>query len=234
MSFWKKNGDGSFTPADDKKLDDVEFKPEVFKTELSTEFKTLLAEQETKHQETMKPLLDMAASINKDREDRAEAQRKAAETKRTEDSTITDEDFLLDPMGSVDKKLSGTNTAVRMLAARMAKQDTLGEKEYYHGEIKSKVDAMLAAQTLEAQMRPDVVENCYKLVMFDHMKDISDGKIKARNSAGTFEGGSTGAPSGTKSEGAEESMTAEEKLVASRMGVSEKDWISSRKELQYV
>lgn len=234
MSFWKKNTDGSFTPADEKGLKDVEFKPEVFKTELSTEFKTLLSEQETKHQETLKPLLDMAASINKEREDRAEAARKASETKTREDNTITDEDFLLDPMGSVDKKLSGTNTAVKMLAARMAKQDTLAEKEYYHGDIKSKVDAMLAAQTVESQMRPDVIENCYKLVMFDHMKDINDGKIKARNSAGTFEGGSTGAHSGTKAEGAEESMTAEEKLVASRMGVSEKDWISSRKELQYV
>ena len=215
-----------------EKLDDVEFKPEKLKEELTTSFKTSLTEMQAAQDEKMRPILEMAAAMAQERADRAEAARVAA-ANANKGPEVTAEDFMLDPADAVSRMNRGTNTAVKMLAAKMNKQDALADKEYYHGDIKSKVDAMISQQTLDAQCRADVVENCYKLVMFDHMKDIQEGKIKSRNSANVFDSNSSSGNSG-KSEGESETLNADEKLVAKRMGISEKDWITSRRQLEYV
>jgi hypothetical protein len=234
MAFWKKMVDGSFKPADDNDNSDIEFKPEKLKEDITNEVKSSLSAFETKNNETLKPILEMAAQIKADRESRAEAARKAEENKNNKENEVTSEDFMLDPAEAVRRQMQGTNTAVMMLAARAALRETLEDKEYYYGDIKQKVDAMVAQQPLPSQCRADVIQNAYKLVMFDHMKEVQEGKIKARNTSAIFEGGSTGGHDGKKADDANESMTADEKLVASKMGISDKDWISSRRELSYV
>lgn len=227
---WYRREDGSMTEGN--KLADVEFKPEQLKEELTTSFKTSLTEMQTAQDEKMKPLLEMAAAIAQERSDRAEAARVAAAAKN-KGPEVTAEDFMLDPADAVSRMQHGTNTAVKMLAAKMNKQDALQDKEYYHGDIKTKVDAMIASQSLDNQCRADVVENCYKLVMFDHMKDINEGKIKSRTSANVFESSSATGNNGESKESADV-LTAEEKQVAKRMNISEKDWAKSKRELTYV
>src|SRR6202166_836159 len=233
MSFWKKRADGSMEPADSNSLADIEFKPEQLESKITENFTSALQKFREEQAEANKPLLEMAAAIQAERAERVASAQRVRDAKNQEDNQVSAEDYLLDPEAATRKQLQPVARATMMLAAKMAKQETLGEKEYYHGDIKSKIDAMLANQPLEPQTRADVIENCYKLVMFDHMDAVRDGKIKSRNTSTIFEGGSTGAHS-AKTEGDGETMTSEEKNIAKLMDISEKDWISSRKEIQYV
>lgn len=230
---WIRKSDGQMTATDETSLRDVEFKPEEFRKELGTEIESKFGAFQTELTTRMKPMEELAAAIQLERTERVAAEKRAKERKEKDENEVTDEDFLLDPARAVENKMRGTNTAVMMLAARMAKQETLESKEYYHGDIKSKVDAMLSQQPLNQQTRADVIENCYKLVMYDHMKDIQEGKIKSRTSGTSFQNTGTGGHSAKTGEDLE-TMTADEKQMAKNMGLTEKDWISSRKELTYV
>lgn len=230
---WFRRGDGQLQPGDKDKLDDVEFSPEKLKTEITTEFKTQLDASTTAQDAKFKPLFAMAEQIQADRDERKKQADDAAKKKTAEENELGTDDFLLDPLDATRRAMAPTNNAVLMLAAKMARTEYLGDKEYYHGDIKSAVDKMIEAQPLHMRSRADVLENAYKIACFDAQKEIADGKIKSRNNAANFEGGSTGAHSADSKEGAE-TLTAEEKFVAGKMGISEKDWATSRKELSYV
>lgn len=236
MAFWRRNPQtGQQEPVEEgNNLSDVEFKPKEFEEKLTSSMKSQLEAFQTAQQEANKPLLEMAAAIQQERADRSAKAAREAAAKQREDNTVSDEDFLLDPQGATDRKLQPVARATMMLAAKMARQETLGEQEFYHGSIKSKVDALIATLPLQQQSNEASLMNCYKIACFDAQKDIADGKIKARNTAAIFEGGSTGAHSGKENDGSSETLTAEEKHVAQVMGVSEKDWINSRRELSYV
>jgi hypothetical protein len=236
---WFRRADGSMSAEDkDKKDDDIEFKPEKLKEDITKDIETKLTDFSTKQDEKMKPLLDMAASIAADREERRKAAETAAAKKAKDDNDLTAEDFMLDPAAATKRAIaegtSGLTKATLMLAAKQNKQDTLMEKEYYHGDIKTKVDAMIAQQSLEYQCRADVVENCYKTVVFDHMKDIQEGKVKARTSSSNFDTGGTGGHKIEGKEGENETLTDDEKKAAAAFGLNDKDWIKSRREMSYV
>lgn len=239
-AFWKRNTDGSFKPAeeDDKnKLGDVEFKPEKLKEDIGKDLDDRFTKFQTANDEKMKPLLTMAENIEKDRLAREESARKATEKKNREDNAISNEDIMLDPLNATQRLISESNapivTAMKMTLAKSNLRDVMEAKPYYHGDIKTKVDNMVAAQSLDNQCRADVVENCYKAIVFDHMADIKEGKIKERTSGMTFEGGSTGAHKADSSE-TTETLTADEEKAASAMGIKKEDWIKSRRELSFV
>lgn len=238
MPFFRRV-DGEVKPGEEgkEKLDDIEFKPEKLKEDITKDFDTKFTAFQTVQDEKMKPLLTMAENIEKDRKVREENARKAAEKKDREENAITAEDFLLDPVSAARRVAAESNSGIAkatlMLAARGNIRETLEDKEYYHGAIKGKVDAMIAQQTLENQCRPDVVENCYKVVVFDHNKEIQEGKIKARTSSFNFESSSAG-PKGNSSDETTETMTKDEELAAAAMGIKKDDWIKSRKELSFV
>jgi hypothetical protein len=232
---WFKRGDGSMSTEEERrKTDDIEIDPAKLKTDLTTEFKGQLDSFKTAQDESLKPVLSFVEEMRAEREER-----KAAETRRKQEEArkaneVDDTDFLLDPSSAVDKKLQGTKNAVFMLAARQARAEVLGEKEYYYGNIKNEVDKMIEAQPLQQQSNTQVIENCYKLVMYDKQKDIAEGKIKAKNNAASFESNGTGGHSGKSGSDHEEEMSQDEKFAASALGLSEKDWKTSKKELTYV
>jgi len=189
----------------------------------------------------MKPLLDMASSIAEEKAEKAKKLREAEAKKTLEENEISEEDWLIDPKGAAERlvaqRTQGTNTATMMLAARMARKETFEDVEqypYYAGDIKAKVDAMIDAQPLNTRHRADVIQNCYKLVAFDHQKEITEGKIQARNSAATFSGSGTGGHSGKAGSEENETLSNEEKFAAKSMGISEDDWKKSKRELTYV
>lgn len=231
---WFRRSDGSFGAKDESKLDDVEFKPEDFKKDLETTFTTKLTEMQTAQDAKFAPMFEMAAQLKADREARETAAKKANEAKNREDNQVTDEDFLLDPGGAVDRKLQGPTNAILMLASREARREVLAELPYYHGELKTKIDAFIDSQPLANRSDASVIMNAYKLTVYDADQAIKDGKIKARNSAMNFESNGTGAHSGSETKDGMEALTAEEKFIASRMGVSETDWAKSKKEMSFV
>lgn len=102
---------------------------------------------------------------------------------------------------------------------------------YYIGTLKSKVDALLDAQPAVQRANPDVIRNVYKIVVFDHQKEITEDKIKSRLSSASSAGTGTGAP-GTGDKGAMPVLTQQMKSVAKAMGMSEADYATAMKELQ--
>lgn len=235
MASWFRRSDGVFSPKEDKDdLGDIEFKPEKLQEELNKSIDTKFAEMSTRQEASMKPITEMLAALNKEREDKAEVARKASEKKNKEESELTMEDYMVDPMDATRRQLQPVAQATMMLAARMAKQDTLGEKEFYYGATKEKVDILIASLPLNQQSNPGSLENCYKIVMFDLQKDIADGKLKARNSSAMFESSGTGGHSGADKGDAVEVMSEDEKRAARAFGLTEKQWTDSRKELTYV
>lgn len=124
--------------------------------------------------------------------------------------------------------------ATLRLNARATKQDVLGELPFYHGDIRAKVDALILAQDLTAQSNASVVMNAYKSVVFDHMQQINEGKIKERGSAAVGSSSGTGGHSGSDSDKTEEELSTDEKFYAAKLGVSEADWKAQKKEIAYV
>ena len=237
-SGWIRRNDGSMGPGDDSNsLKDIEFKPEKLKQELTETFETHITALVESQKEALKPMNDFMATIMQEREERRQAAQRALEAKNKQDGEVTTEDYILDPTGAVKKQLeSYINPLVKtqqMITARMAAKEVLGDREYYHGDLKAKIDNMIASGTLEQQSNPQFLDNCYKLSVYDAQQDIAAGKIKARNNVASFESTGTGAHGG-RSEESSETLSGEEKLIAQKMGFSEKDWISSRKELTYV
>jgi hypothetical protein len=236
---WYRKNDGEVKPGDEKKEDeDIEFKPEKLKEDIGKDLDERFTKFSTANDEKMKPLLTMAENIEKDRIAREERARKEAEKKDKDDNALTSEDFMLDPAGATKRAIaegtSGLTRATMMLAARGNIRETLEDKEYYHGDFKTKVDEMIANQPLEAQCRPDVIENCYLVILAKNMKDIQEGKVKARVSGSTFDSGGTGGHKAEGKEGENDTLTADEKQAAAAMGINEKDWAKSRRELSFV
>lgn len=236
---WYKRSDGSMAAGEEKgKDDDIEFKPEKLKEDITKEFDTKFTSYQAEQDKKMQPLLDMASQLASDRAAAAKKIKDAEEKKNKDDNALTNEDFMLDPAEATRRAIaegtSGLTTGVKMLAARGNIRETLQDQEYYHGDLKTKIDSMIAAQSLDNQCRSDVVLNCYKTVVFDHMKEINEGKIKAKTSSSTFEGGSTGGHKADSDNSTAETMTEDEKRAASAMGIKPDEWIKSRKELSFV
>lgn len=238
MAWFKKDRSGQLVemqgdrPSND--LSDIEFNPSKFKEELTTSF----TQQMTQMQESMaaanKPLLDMAAAIQAERAERAENNRRAAAKKNEEENSVTAEDYMLDPEAATKRAMQPVAQATMMLAAKMARQETLADSDYYHGDVKTKTDGLIASLPLNQQSNPASILNCYKIACFDAQKDIAEGKLKSKNAAVVFEGGSTGAHSGSSTGEGNETLTADEKQAAAAFGMSEKEWTKSRREMVYV
>jgi hypothetical protein len=232
---WFRQKDGSLQPGEDRDgLDDVEFKPEKFKEELTNTLTEKFAAQEAKQAEAMKPMQEMAELMKAERAERAAAEAKRVAAAQKEEQGDFSERMMLDPESAIEEKLQGTNKALMLLAAREARRETLDSKEYYHGAIKARADALIESLPLAQRSNAGSLENCYKIACFDNQKEITEGKIKARNTSGIFEGGSTGAPSGTGAGEASDNLTAEEKQMAKNFGMSEKDWGAQKREMSYV
>ncbi len=90
--------------------------------------------------------------------------------------------------------------------------------EYYHGDIKREVDALLDAQSLQFKADPkfarENIKNCYDTVVGRHHKEILDGKIKTRFASG--ESGSRGTSSGSAGDSSA-SQAEKDKLLAGLM-----------------
>lgn len=229
---WFRKPDGSMS-SEENKLEDIEFKPEEFKKELSKDFGEKLTALQTEQDKKMQPLLDMATQLAADRAEKAETLRIANEKKNKENSEVTSEDFLLDPVEAARRLNQPVAQATMMLAARMAVKDTLENKDFYHGEFKTKVDKYVASMSLEQQMNPASIENCYKIVLGESYQDINEGKIKARTSSSQFESSGTGGSKGSGEESTE-TLTKEEEHMAKQFGMTPKQWADSKKEMVYV
>lgn len=197
---------------------------EAIKTELNSSMDT-----------KFKPMLDFIAE---QKEQRAAVDRAAALKQRREDAEIDPTDFITDPESAIDKKLKPLQETVMAQSAIIMRDRTLGKMDYYSSDpvFQAKVDSLIDAQPMQNRSNSAVIMNAYKSVYFDMKEDIKDGKIKSQASLLGNASGGTGGHSGSGSGKFESdsTMSADEKSYASKLGISEKDWMETRKELEYV
>lgn len=143
---------------------------------------------------------------------KADKQKEADAAKAKKDAEAQaagDEEFetlmLTDPKAAVAKALQPTQQALLTLRADNIRREVFENADkfkYYHGDIKTEVDKLIAGQSLASRNDPSVIENCYLTVLGRHNDEILEGKIKSRF-AGS-DGGSRGTDGGNAGDGGRE------------------------------
>jgi hypothetical protein len=209
---------------------------------VEAKFKTL----EDSNKETKETLTSLAETIKamNERSTREETERIAlrkkeqeAEDKKNQRVAPTAEEeferFANDPMAFVREAASPAARVALITAAKQTKIEVLGEKEYYSGEIKTSVDAMIEAeQNLALRANPNFILNCYKIVVADNMDKIHKGEIKTRAAMHSFSDGGNGG--GRKADDGKVEVdwgqNSKAKYAAAQLGLSEEDIIGAAKD----
>lgn len=205
----------------------IEIKPEMLSEAMKPHLDSFRTEIGSTMDEKLKAVNEFFAEQNRARE--------AAARKKTQDEDTPEEtDFLLDPGGAIDKKLAPLIRSQQAANAMIMINETIGEMDYYKSdpEFKAKVLAKINGQPLQLRSNPDIIMNCYKLVRYDEDQAIKDGKYKSVLGAASTTG--TGGHTGRETKEDEITISDEEKSYAKKMGISEADWIKSKKTLEYV
>lgn len=229
---WLKNEEAeaerSSSEAAKKDLGQIEIKPELITEAVKPHFDSFRTEISNTMDEKLKAVNEFFAEQNRTRE-------AAARKKQTEEDTPEETDFLVDPSSAIDKKLQPLIRSQQAANAMIMINETIGEMDYYKSdpEFKAKVLAKINGQPLQLRSNPDIIMNCYKLVRYDEEQAIRDGKYKSMLGAASTSG--TGSHSGSR-EAKEDEVTIsdDEKVYAKKMGISETDWVKSKKTLEYV
>jgi hypothetical protein len=104
----------------------------------------------------------------------------------------------------------GQTLAIKAIHAEQVRKELFDSEpdkfQYYSGDIKREVDALIANQGVDFRTNALNIENCYHTVLGKHTKEIVEGKLKTRfasgsGGSGTSNGsaGSTGASDGKES-----------------------------------
>lgn len=143
-------------------------------------------------------------------------------------------DWVLEPEKATQATLSKMITPIitatadmkaQMLYDRFASTQPKGFRKY-EKEIKELWDK----QPLAAKQNPEVIANCYKVVVADHLDEIQKGgeSFFIESSSGSSSSGATGAGSNSGKK-AEEILNADQLELCKKWGVSPEDYL---KELQ--
>lgn len=239
MPWWKKSS-GELVEGD-KKPDDTssEFKPDDLKKDIDKSIDDKLKAFSDTISTGMKPMQEMAETMKKEREAREKAEKEAREKAKKEDEGSFEDNFILDPAGAVknlvESATSKRDPAIIALASRQVTQDTLGDEEFYHGKVKQDTDKYIAGLPANQKTDPATIKNCFKLAYMDNLKEIQEGKIKSRTSEmSNFGNNGTGGHSGKSSAEADESLNDVEKKIAASLGISDKDYAASKKDMAFV
>ena len=183
-------------------------------------------------------LAPMNDFFKEQKSEKAERERQAA-AKARKDALETDPtDWITDPESAVEKKLKPLQETIQAQNAIIMRKETLDKMDYYSSDptFKNKVDSLIDSQPLNLRANAGIIMAAYKNTFYDMQQEIKDGKIKSQASLLSGGGNGTGGHSGSTSDKftSDDTMTAEEKSYAAKLGVNEKDWIAQKKEMEYV
>lgn len=211
-----------------KDLGQIEIKPEVISEAVKPQFEAFRTEIGATIDEKLKAVNDFFAEQNRQRT-------AAAQKKQQEEDTPEEVDYYSNPAGAIDKKLQPIIRSQQAAAAMLMINEVLGDMDYYKSdpEFKAKVLSKINSQPLQARANADIIMNCYKLVRYDEDAAIKEGKYKSILGAAST-GGTGGHGGASKKEEDEITISDDEKVYAKKMGISEADWVKSKKTLEYV
>ena len=229
MPEWlKREGDNKDKP--------IEIKPEDIQKAMEPKLKEVSDGINKSIDDKLAPIAAFFADQKKEKE---EAAARAAEAKRKEnqkDLEVQPEDWITDPEGAFDKKVTPLVQTVQAQSAMLMRDKVLKNMDYYATDptFAAKVDALIDAQPLANRSNSNVILNAYKSVHYDMQDQIKEGKIKSFASMASLSN------NGTSNRGTEDkdkndtALSEEEKRYARRMGLTEEQWVAGRRELEYV
>lgn len=159
---------------------------------------------------SMKAITDRYSREDEERAARARAEAaKAAESSRPTDEQIN-ELMLTNPAEAVRQLMKGTqdaqSTAILQVRADALKREVFEDQErypYYTGDMKTEIDKLIDAQSIQARNDRSVIEHAYLSTLGKHSRELLDGKLKSRYAAsegtrgtngGNLEGGAARTP----------------------------------------
>jgi hypothetical protein len=207
-------------------LRSIEIKPEIITAAVKPHLDTMRTEFTSAMDEKLKPMNDFFAEQNRQR---AEALRR----QQNEAENVDELDYATDPAAAIDKRLAPLIRNQQAANAMLMINETLGDMELYKSpEFKAKVLAKINSQPLQLRSNAEIILNCYKLIAFDEKEAIQEGKY--RSSLGAASTSGTGGHSGSSKGEAEVTISDDEKIYAKKMGISDSDWVKSKKTLEFV
>jgi len=227
---WVRRPDGTEGQDDPPRFGEI--KPE----QIQVAVKPLLDQMRADNEAAMKPMLDFFAEQKAERERKAAEAEAARRAQQRTDNEISPEDWITDPANATRKMMEPVNQTTAALAAIIVRDKTLRNMEYYsdNPEFAAKVDALIASQPINNQSNASVILNAYKTTAYDMRAELDEAKRKKEAAGASFSNNGTGGHNGGRGEENTETLTADEKTYASKLGISEADWIKSKRELEYV
>jgi hypothetical protein len=224
---WFRSEEKEGETAAKQDIQQIELKPEVIEAAMKPHLEAAEARYSSMMDEKLKAVNDYFAQQNRQHEEQQRRTQQEAENP-------AEMDWFSDPSGAMDKKLAPIIRNQQAAAAMLMINETLGEMDYYKSdpEFKAKVLAKINSQPLNLRSNADFIMNCYKLVAYDEKEAIKEGKYKSILGAASTTG--TGAHSGRSEATEEVTMDEQEKIYAKKMGISEADWVKSKKTLEFV
>ena len=207
----------------------IEIKPEMIQSAMKPELDGIKS--------SLASVTEFILAQKKEKEDATAAARAAEGQRRRQESEDNKPDFILDPEGAMNHAMRPLMEQNAILAATIQKDKILGKMDFYSTdpEFQNKVDQLIDSQPLHLRSNAGIIMNAYKSVYFDSRKDIEEGKIKSLASVNS--NGGKGADSGAGTDTGDKKnivLSAEEKLYAKKLGISEADWAKQKGQLEYV
>lgn len=172
------------------------------------------------------------AQLDKQAKDRAEAE---AKRKAEEGAPKTPEEvferFAEDPNNYIRQATEPATRLAILTAAKLTRQETLGDQEYYYGEFKAKVDALIDAEpNIGSRANPAFIMNCYKIIKSDYTDQIIKGDLKKKASMSGFsDGGHSGNKEDKDSKPTIEYKDNKSRYAASQLGIKDEDLVEAAK-----
>jgi hypothetical protein len=178
--------------------------------------------------------IQVTASAEQKKKDDAAAARAAVSSRQEAEGTLEEQIEALMLEGKTKQALALANQPVTnevlLLRADRVKREVFEDEQkfkYYHGDIKREVDALIAAQSIQAKNDASVVENCYKTVLGNHTDELLEGKIKSRfASSDNGSRGTSGGSAGDTGSGTHERKTPTDEVrkAAKLLGFTAEDY----------
>lgn len=177
-----------------------------------------------------------------------EARKKAAERKQQQERQQQQENydpekefetFAADPKAYIQQMQQPTNQATLLALGRQKVSEVLASKPYYHGDFKTKVDALIFGEPNGAQWsNPSFIINCYRVV---YAEFAEEDKLKDMKRSASLEMGGDGGSEGDSKEGKDAKPTisfrsntqysdGKAKAAAAALGLTDEDIVNTAKE----
>lgn len=196
----------------------------------------------TKVEEMLAGLVSIQQTEANERKAAREAAERAAAAKaRTESEGSLEEQIealMLEgkTKDAITLATKGQTDGVKLALANDVRREVFEDEEkfpYYSGDIKRKVDALIASQGLDFRLNAQNVENCYHTILGQHTKELVEGKIKTRfassdgGSRGTSSGaaGDSGAGKDKKTRTFDADMEKDLRKAAQQTGIKYEDYV---------